>query len=329
MADHADDNGGGDGDVFIYRGGRAPQHITHVLIDKSLDEIENDAFWNCRQLLQVDTHDGLRKIGKRAFYNCKSLPRINLKSVVEIDKYAFFHCDNLESVEFGDRLETIGDSAFNGCPLRHLKLPSVTTIGLEAFFSCRSITDIEFSERLETIGTKAFFFCERLQRIAIPLKRDLFAYDDEKEEYNQFKCCHELATVDLVGGIHKTVASLHMDSWRSEMTAEINRINQILPIHTTAFRQTDAIQRWMEVVIDKTDHYKAEHCRYVKEGVTLLELALWKAKLRGGTEDKEDSSVGRQTKKAKTDSESARKERRITCGADIVIKNVLPFLKLE
>ena len=330
MADHADDNGGGDGDVFIYRGGRAPQHITHVLIDKSLDEIEIDAFWNCRrQLLQVDTHDGLRKIGKRAFYNCKSLPRINLKSVVEIDKYAFFHCDNLESVEFGDRLETIGDSAFNGCPLRHLKLPSVTTIGLEAFFSCRSITDIEFSERLETIGTKAFFFCERLQRIAIPLKRDLFAYDDEKEEYNQFKCCHELATVDLVGGIHKTVASLHMDSWRSEMTAEINRINQILPIHTTAFRQTDAIQRWMEVVIDKTDHYKAEHCRYVKEGVTLLELALWKAKLRGGTEDKEDSSVGRQTKKGKTDSESARKERRITCGADIVIKNVLPFLKLE
>ena len=81
----------------------------------------------------------------------------------------------------------------------------------------------------------------------------------------------------------------------------------------------------MEVVIDKMDHYKAEHYRYVKEGITLLELALWKAKLG----EKEDSSVEGPTKKAKVDSESTRKERRVTCGADIVIKNVLPFLELK
>ncbi len=35
----------------------------------------------------------------------------------------------------------------------------------------------------------------------------------------------------------------------------------------------------MESILDKMDHYKAEHNRYVKEGMTLLELALWKAKL--------------------------------------------------
>ena len=33
-------------------------------------------------------------------------------------------------------------------------------------------------------------------------------------------------------------------------------------------------------------------------------------------------------KKAKIDTEAARKERRVTCGAEIVIKDVLPFLKL-
>ena len=79
------------------------------------------------------------------------------------------------------------------------------------------------------------------------------------------------------------------------------------------------------MVIDKMDHYKAEHYRYVKEGITLLELALWKAKLG----EKEDSSEERETKKAKVDSESTRKERRIMCGADTVIKNVLPFLELK
>ena len=111
------------------------------------------------------------------------------------------------------------------------------------------------------------------------------------------------------------------------MIAEINRINQVLP-NTTTFGKANAIRQWMEVVMDKMDHYKAEHRSYVKEGIALLELALWKAKL-GEKDEKGDRSVGRQTKKAKVDSESARKERRITCGAEIVIKNVLPFLQLE
>ena len=79
------------------------------------------------------------------------------------------------------------------------------------------------------------------------------------------------------------------------MIGEINRINQVLP-NTPATEKTEEIQQWMESAIDKMDHYKAEHFRYVKEGITLLELALWKAKLLG---EKEDQSVERQTKKAK------------------------------
>ena len=82
MVDHAED--GFDGDIFIYRGGRAPQHITHARIDKSVGEIEDDAFRFCENLLMVETHDGIRKVGKYAFRECISLRRINLKSVVEI-----------------------------------------------------------------------------------------------------------------------------------------------------------------------------------------------------------------------------------------------------
>ena len=330
MADHADDND--IRDIFIYRGGRAPQHVTHVRIDKSVDEIEKNAFRYCEDLLQVDTHDGIRKVGRSAFLICKSLRRINLKSVVEIDDFAFYGCANLESVEFGDRLETIGSLAFRACSLTHLKLPSIITIEAVAFYDCTRLIDIELSERLETIEQGAFGGCERLQRIVIPLKRDLFVFEEYPlwqgkgtvKGYHQFDECEQLTTVDLVGGTHKTVASLHMDSWRTEMIAEINRINQVLPT-IPADDKTGVIQQWMEWVIDKMDNYKAEHCRYVKEGITLLELAVWKTKL----DEKEESSVERKTKKVKVDAESARKERRITCGASIVIKNVLPFLQLE
>ncbi|KAK1738540.1 leucine-rich repeat domain-containing protein [Skeletonema marinoi] len=326
MADHADEEDEGV-NVFVYMGGRAPQHVTHVRIDESVEAIEENAFNGCEHLVQVETHDGIRSVGFRAFYNCRLLRRINLRSAVEIDVWAFNQCEHLESVEFGDKLETIGASAFYRChSLQHLNLPSIITIGRLAFYNCKALTDIEFSERLDKIGTNAFSGCDRLERIAIPLKRDLFTLDRSADRswqrYEQFDGCHQLKTVDLVGGAHtKTVSSLHMEKWRTEVEEEIHRINQVLP-NTPADDKAEAIRQWMDAVLDKMDHYKGEHYRYVKEGITLLELALWKARL----DEKEDSG---RTKKAKIDVDSARKERRITCGADVVIKNVLPFLKLN
>ena len=241
MAEHADGDDF-DGDIFIYRlGQQVPLHVTHARIDESVAEIEAKAFLRCEHLLTVDTHNGLKKVGKRAFYGCRSLSRINLQSAAEIDEYAFCGCENLEMIEFGDRLETIGAGAFCRCySLQHLKLPSIITIGSVAFMSCTRLTDVELSERLETIGIRAFDGCERLQRIAIPLKRDLFEFSDSWQKYSQFDNCKQLTTVDLVGGIHKTVASLHMDSWRTDMIAQINRINQVLP-NTPADDKTEEI----------------------------------------------------------------------------------------
>eukprot|EP00985_Skeletonema_marinoi_P017806 scaffold9856_cov129-Skeletonema_marinoi.AAC.3 len=41
--------------------GRAPRHVTHVLIDESVEVIEVDAFGDCLHLVQPDTHDGIRE----------------------------------------------------------------------------------------------------------------------------------------------------------------------------------------------------------------------------------------------------------------------------
>eukprot|EP00985_Skeletonema_marinoi_P016273 scaffold8685_cov82-Skeletonema_marinoi.AAC.2 len=317
----------GDRDVFIYRGGRAPQHVTHVRIDKSVEVIEEDAFDGCADLVHVETHDGIRKVGRDAFFGCESLRIVDLRSVLEIGEDAFEGCEDLTDVKFGNKLETIGKWAFSQCfSLERLKLPSITTIKYAAFNSCKALSSIEFSEQLDTIELNAFYGCERLQRIAIPLKRDLFSITHFRQRYNQFDHCNLLTTVDLVGGAHtKTIASLHMESWRSEIKEEINRINQVLP-NTPVHEKTVAIKQWMDSVIDKMDHYKAAHHRYVKQAVTLLELALWKAKL--DDKDENGAAEGR-TKKVKLDAESVRKEKRVTCGADVVIRNVLPFLKLE
>mmetsp|Transcript_3257 Transcript_3257/g.4706 ORF Transcript_3257/g.4706 Transcript_3257/m.4706 type:complete len:81 (+) Transcript_3257:548-790(+) len=80
----------------------------------------------------------------------------------------------------------------------------------------------------------------------------------------------------------------------------------------------------MESVTNRMSHFKAEHIRLLKEATTLLELALWKAKI----EEKEDHGEVK-PKRVKIDTQSKRNERRIMSGANIVIKNVLPFLELK
>ena len=142
-------------------------------------------------------------------------------------------------------------------------------------------------------------------------------------EYFVFRHCPSFITLELVGGIHSTVVSLHTESWRNDMMDEINRINQVLPT-IYPFEKTAEIRQWMELVIQRLNHYKEEHHKILKEATSLLELALWKANL-DGNEGGEREGV-RTTRGSR---KRARKEIFVTSGASIVIKNVLPFLVLK
>ena len=113
------------------------------------------------------------------------------------------------------------------------------------------------------------------------------------------------------------------------MREEIDPINRDLPT-TNPSEKTSSIGRWIRSVLQRIEHYKTEHCMLLKEAMTLLELALWKAKL---LDEKEAHFLGgkRASKRAKIndDDETARTELRITSGASDVITNVLSFLVLE
>ena len=112
------------------------------------------------------------------------------------------------------------------------------------------------------------------------------------------------------------------------MNAEIDRINSDLE-DTPGNHKTRAIRQWIRSVLERFNHYKTEHKALLKEAMTLLELALWKAKLLE-KEEADHLLGGKQAaKRAKIDDESARTELRITSGASDVITNVLSFLALE
>ncbi|KAK1742685.1 leucine-rich repeat domain-containing protein [Skeletonema marinoi] len=313
-----------DDDIFVYMGGDqvVPLNVRRVKIDKSVKIITSQAFEHRRRLIYVEFHDGIEIIGKWAFHGCISLKSlVKLLGVKVIEIGAFNDCSGASEVEFGDKLESIGKCAFQDCTsLRTIKMPSVRSIGNWAFSSCVRLIDLDLPEALETVEEFAFHNCQRLGRISMPLK-------DGMIEDVVFTFCPKLATVYLVGGIHNTVASLHLERWRNEMKREINRINQVLPTTDSAENEnTEAIQQWIRSVIRQIGHYKTQHKELLKDATTILELALWKAKMN----EKEEDSLGEvKAKKIKLDMQSERSERRITSGANIVIKNVLPYLELK
>ena len=317
--DHAEDVGDDD-DVFVYMGGnqRVPRDVRYVRVHKSVKNIPRRAFSNCIRLISIEMHDGVEIIGEEAFSYCRSLRGINLPGVRVIGDYAFYECRTLTDVEFGDNLETIGERAFGWTSsLRSIKIPKVRVIGKSAFVKCDELTDVELSEDLETIGNEALSYCRCLRHITMPLKDNLLSGD-------VFFDCDALSQVDLVGGIHKTISSLLLESWRNDMGDEIDRINQVLP-NVNCYQKTNPIRNWMERVLDSIEHYKIEHYALLKKFTTLLELALWKAKIDESQDDITSLGSDQPAKNMKT----ARQEKRITSGANIVIKNVLPFLKLE
>jgi hypothetical protein len=341
MADNELNDVDGD-DIFVYTGGdqEVPRDIKRLRIAENVDTIPLDAFRDCQQLIEVEGHDRLRTIERSAFYYCTSLRRARkMIGLIEIEEGAFEYCWALIKLEF-DKLEIIGDRAFAWCTsLRSINLPSVrrvcgsafaycyarsinmpSIINIEggAFQHCDTLTDAVFGRDLERIEGYAFYECTALRRIAIPLKDNLVIY------YNAFSRCENFSTVDILAGeIHTTISSLHMESWRNEMQEEIDRINQTLP--NIRIEKAGAIKKWITRILSRMEHYKSEHKSLLKEAMTLLELALWKAKLLNEAGEKK-CKVDEVTKKAKIDTEAARKEHRFTCGASIVIKNVLPFL---
>ena len=310
-----------DDEIFVYIGGDqfVPRGVRRVRIDKSVKIIPRRAFDGRQHLIYVEYHEGVEIIREDAFCGCISLRSVKLLGVKFIGNGAFRCCWGLTEVEFGVELETIEERAFQDCTsLTSLTMPSVKLIRRLAFSNCRQLTDLDLPEGLETIEEHAFSKCQRLGRISIPLKDNMVGVD-------VFWRCFNLRAVDLVGGIHNTVASLHLESWRNEMKEEINRINQVLP-NTSAAEKTAVTQQWIRAVTRRLNHYSAEHRSLVKEATTLLELALWKANLdhnEGGVREREGVRTTRGRRKR------ARKEICITSGASIVIKNVLPFLELK
>ena len=145
---------------------------------KTLTEIGNQAFENCRLLTSFQFPDTLKTIGERAFANT-GLRKVSLPCAGFGGWGAFENCGSLVKVTFRDAAETGDDTAlvvatgmFQDCDyLKAVVFPKKTSaiwIDNAAFHHCDNLTTIKNTAKIVSIDSAAFGHCWQLKKFVVP-----------------------------------------------------------------------------------------------------------------------------------------------------------------
>lgn len=176
-----------------------------IILPEKTTNIEGGAFSDCDELAEITWSNALVSICEDAFFACKRLKKIDLKSVQNIGNTAFSGCAALEEIFLPKTLEELGYSAFSQCrSIKAFKVdkeneyfasylevlfdknlsyllayprakvgseyvvpPTVTVIAGRAFDNCTQLQTLTLSPRLSMIGKNALFKCKGLKKISL------------------------------------------------------------------------------------------------------------------------------------------------------------------
>jgi hypothetical protein len=126
-------------------------------------------------------------------------------------------------------------------------------------------------------------------------------------------CYQERLRYLVVCGLSARLEALPFNIWRDCISNMIQTANFIWTIDNSFI---------LREIRAKFDHFEDELSQ-LKQVTTILEIALWKMKMN---EKSHQDLTTQSQKKIKTDKSSSRQQYRVTCGADVVIGYVVPFL---
>ena len=299
--------------VFKYKGDGqfVPGEVTHVRFDQSVIEVDDDAFQHRFYLTEVVFNEGLQKIGNNAFHGCSEPIDITFpSSISEIGDSAFQHCCGLHhynaykdtyEIVLNEGLKKIGKYSFAGCSnVDTIILPTtIVEVGYRAFFNAMDLKEVVFNGVIpKIVGKSAFAYhaYTSLERfVFLGLAARLKAIIDA----GQVEVARKVGRIPRIqwrdGRVSVSVKSLHKD-WDNTI-GEVN----------------GGVVNWTSIC-NSIDELNSLITQYeLKEAKVLLELALWKHKMRLLEEERAGEL-------------DAREHCRISCRSDVVIKHVMPYL---
>lgn len=152
-----------------------------VKISDKTTHINNYAFANCSNIVQIDFNDNLRYVGDYAFIGCSNLNYAMFKNGVKsIGRGAFKNCTSLQRPDLPDSMSSISSNLFEGCTaLKKVNLPTeLKEIGDNAFLGCTTLTYLHLPNALVDIGSSAFTDCTRLNEITFDDNNQTFFYEN-------------------------------------------------------------------------------------------------------------------------------------------------------
>ena len=164
--------------------------------------ISDSAFFCNTALKTVYIPEGIKYIGRKAFYKLRINEIIIPASVEIIGREAFFECNSLASVTFGDNstLKTIGENSFSNCTaLNEIIIPDSVEIIEYGAFESTSLKTVTFGNEsmLKTVDESAFEYCTALESITVPSRVETVGK-------NAFNGCTALETAYFGEGL-KTI----------------------------------------------------------------------------------------------------------------------------
>lgn len=149
--------------------------ITNLIIPHGVKSIGDKAFYNCKSLTSVTIPDSVTYIGD-AFRGCTQLANVHITDLeswcnIDFDETPMQYAENLylnnelvTDITIPSSITSLGDKVFYNCKsLSGVIIPdSVTSVGDCCFYECDGIIEITMGNGLTTIGQSAFFGCTQL-----------------------------------------------------------------------------------------------------------------------------------------------------------------------